>query len=346
MIIQIMHKQGYGKKRIARELGVSINTVRKYLEARDKPHYKQRPIKPMKLDPYCAYIKNRLEQAQPDWIPATVMFREIQKQGYSGGLSRLRSFMRQQKPQITESPVVRFETEPGKQMQVDWAEFRGGKNRLAAFVATLGFSRASYIHFVTDEKLGTLLRCHELAFDYFGSIPFEILYDNMKTVIVERNYYGEGKHRLQSGFWDFSKHCHFIPRVCRPYRAQTKGKVERFIRYLRYSFYLPIVSQLKAQGKIADVDTLNQEVLVWLNRVANQRTHATTEKIPLQQLTIEQPHLQSCVLPYRLNPLSGAIEDTAAQSRYQLGHSTMACAKNSLQHDLSIYDALLMEGCK
>lgn len=334
-MIQVMHKQGYSKKRIARELGVSINTVRKYIECDNAPSYRKRPLKPMKLDPYRAYIKKRLADAHPHWIPATVIYREIKNQGYTGKESLLRAYLRQQKPVAAEE-VIRFETACGQQMQVDWAEFRKGKNRLCAFIATLGYSRASYVEFVTDEKLPTLLKCHENAFDYFGGVPQEILYDNMKTVIVERDCYGEGKHRLQAGFWDFSKHYGFIPKVCRPYRAQTKGKVERFIHFLRYSFYYPLVGELKASGLLVDEATANYKVLSWLNEVANQRCHGTTGDIPFIRLQDEQSHLQSLPVSY-VNDSLQASEPSHYVDKY-------ADNEPPLQHPLWVYDALLQEG--
>ena len=340
MLIHIMHKQGYSKKRIARELGISINTVRKYLEHDSEPKYSKRPQKPMKLDPYRSYIKQRLNDAHPNWVPSTVIFREIKAMGYTGGQSMLRSYMRQQKPIVEEGEILRFETEPGKQMQVDWAEFRKGKDRLAAFIATLGYSRASYVEFVTNEKLPTLLQCHENAFDYFGGVTSEILYDNMKTVIIERDCYGEGKHRLQSGFWDFSKHHGFIPRVCRPYRAQTKGKVERFIHYLRYSFYNPLVGELKKYHIRPDVGIANHRVLQWLNTVANCREHATTKEVPFRRLEEEKEHFQSSMLSYTDGVSARAIDDNKCDPRLLGAHEDII----TLQHELSIYEQLFQEG--
>lgn len=335
MQIQIMYKQGYSKKRIARELGISINTVRKYLELKNRPGYSKRPPTAMKLDPYRSYIKQRIQDAHPHWVPATVMYRELQEQGYTGGQSMLRSYMRLQKPVAEEGEAIRFETQPGKQMQVDWAEFRKGKDRLAAFIATLGYSRTSYVEFVTNEKLQTLLSCHENAFEYFGGVPHEILYDNMKTVIIERNCYGEGKHRLQSGFWDFSKHHCFIPRVCRPYRAQTKGKVERFIHYLRYSFYNPLVGELKPHHIKPDSGIANQRVLKWLNTVANCRIHATTREVPFTRLQEEKKCLQPVAIHY-----SGVSPNTVVE----LNETPVVVNSNKygdiLQHELSIYEEL------
>ena len=339
MLIKIMYQQGKSKKAIARELGISINTVRKYIAVQAKPVYKQRIVKPSKLGPYREYIKQRISQAHPAWLPATVIFSEIKSQGYSGGISMLRQYMLTLKPEVKERPLQRFETEPGKQMQVDWAEFRRGQNRMAAFVATLGYSRASYVEFVSNEKLATLLSCHENAFDYFGGVPYDILYDNMKTVITARNYYGDGLHRLQSGFWDFSKHHGFRPRICRPYRAQTKGKVERFIHYLRYSFYQPLVAQLKGSSLCLDIAIANQKVLSWLNEVANQRIHGTTSCVPWVRLQEEQACLQPLTSAYQ-----GACITCDDSGSLPTSRIKNDCAGNdTIQHPLSDYATLLGE---
>ena len=140
------------------------------------------------------------------------------------------------RPKEVIEPTVRFETAPGEQMQVDWAVIRRGENRLSVFVATLGWSRATYVEFVTDERVETLIEAHENAFFAFGGVPREVLYDNMRTVVTDRDRYGPGLHRYNRTFLDLAHHCGFLPRLCRPYRAQTKGKVERFIGYLRKSF--------------------------------------------------------------------------------------------------------------
>lgn len=333
-MIQILHKQGYSKKHIARKLNLSINTVRKYIKSGKEPIYKSRPGKPLKLDPYKPYIIQRLNDARPHWIPSTVIYREIKSQGYPGGRTQLRDFMHTLKPKAEQS-LVRFETEPGKQMQVDWAIFRRGKDRLSAFIATLGYSRACYVEFVNDETLETLISCHQNAFEYFNGIPKTVLYDNMKTVIIQRNAYGVGEHRFQAGFWDYAKHTGFIPRVCKPYRAQTKGKVERFIHYLRYSFYYPLVGQLNGLGLFLDKDTANCHVLKWLNEVANQRLHATTNAIVFEQLQKEQKHLQPLTKPYVAIASKQQITET-----HQLKSLDMFDTEN-FQHDLSLYQQLI-----
>ena len=110
-------------------------------------------------------------------------------------------------------------------------------------------------------------------------MPREVLYDNMRTVVLERDGYGRGRHRFHPAFLDFARHCGFRPRLCPPYRAQTKGKVERFIRYLRQSFYVPLASRLAQEGLIVDRETANLAVKRWLREVANARVHGTTGEV-------------------------------------------------------------------
>ena len=121
----------------------------------------------------------------------------------------LKEFVASLRPVLAAEPVIRFETAPGEQMQVDWAVIRRGSNRLSVFVATLGWSRATYVEFVTDERVETLIDAHENAFLAFGGTPREVLYDNMRTVVLERHGYGRGHHRFHPGFLDFARHCGF-----------------------------------------------------------------------------------------------------------------------------------------
>ncbi len=334
MEIKILRRQGKSLRRIAHEVGMAVNTVRKYLQHEGRPFYKKRKKVETKLDPYKPYLQERVKQARPFCLPATVLLREIRDQGYRGGVTQLRLYLNSLTPVVCEE-VVRFETEPGAQMQMDWIEFRKGKNPLSAFVATLGYSRVSYVCFVENEKLSTLLQCHEDAFDYFGGIPSQALYDNMKTVILARDAYGLGKHRFNSGMLDFAKHHGFQLKVCRPYRAKTKGKVERFNRYLRYSFYNPLASRLKSAGLTLDVQTANMEVLKWLKETANQRVHGTTKEIPLERLERERSTLQPLGLPYRGDvSLARCVKEPEIKAPEWAPH-------NPLQHPLSVYDRIL-----
>jgi len=150
--IKVLSRQGKSIREIARMLGVSRNTVRRYLVQERLPKYKARAPRSAKLDPFKGYVRQRVTQAKPTWLPATVLLREIREQGYPGGISQLKAFLAPLKPAGREDagPVVRFETEPGRQMQVDFVVFRRKQQPLSAFVATLGYSRMSYVHFVPD----------------------------------------------------------------------------------------------------------------------------------------------------------------------------------------------------
>lgn len=292
MEIRILSRQGKGIREISRITGISRNTVRKYLRNdKEEPGY-ERPKRASKLDPFKSYLLGRVKAASPHRLPAPVLHREITALGYTGSERLLRSYLSSQLPKKEAEPVVRFETPPGQQMQADWCELRRGKNPLSAFVATMGYSRATFVKFVSSERFEVLRECHEEAFAHFGGVPREVLYDNMKTVVLERNTYGEGKHRFHSGLWDMARDFGFLPRLCRPYRAKTKGKVERFNRYLKYSFYVPLQSRLAQAGLTLDAATANAEVRKWLAEVANCRIHGETRKRPDEQLEIEQAELQ------------------------------------------------------
>jgi transposase len=141
--IQVLHRHGKGIREIARETGISGNTVRRYLRDDEATRYKSLPPKAAKLDPFKAYIVERLRAAAPERIPAKVLLTELRDRGYFGGYTMLKLFAASLRPKELAAPAVRFETEPGEQMQVDWATIRRGRNRLSVFVATLGWSRAS-----------------------------------------------------------------------------------------------------------------------------------------------------------------------------------------------------------
>lgn len=188
------------------------------------------------------------------------------------------------------------------------------------------------MEFVTNERFETLRACHLNAFEYFHGIPKTVLYDNMKTVVQQRNAYGAGLHRFHAGLWALARDLGFTPRLCQPYRAQTKGKVERFIRYLRNSFYIPLSTNLERAGLVLDLETANIEVRKWLREVANQRVHQTTQEVSYQRWKKEIDFLQAYVAqsyavsssPLPVTIMSPVIYETVC-----------------LQHSLETYDLLL-----
>lgn len=342
MEIRLLHRQGRSIRSIAHELGVSRQTVRKYLREPDKaPVYGPRSSRPSKLDAFKPYLLERICCAAPHWLPATVLLREIQERGYEGGITILKDFLARHKPQHTQPAVVRFETPPGAQAQIDWTVVRRGKNRLSAFVATLGYSRWTFVWFADNERFDTLVDAHKRFFDAIGGVPLSGLYDNMKTVIIDRDTYGPGKHRFNPAFADFAKHHGFIPDMCRPYRAQTKGKVERFNRYLKESFIWPLESRLKPAGLVLDAATANAEVGPWLRNIANARVHATTKEQPQHRFEEEKSFLLPRIRPW--NQLSACEQPQAVASmdlRYGLDRLERLVSAPVPQHDLSLYDSL------
>lgn len=342
--IQVLKKHGLSLRQIAAEVGCAVNTVRRHLALQAVPKYERKLTRPTKLAQFEQYLRDRHQAAQPDVIPATVLYREIAAQGYQGGMSQLRAFMRALRPAPPADPVVRFETAMGEQLQVDWVEFRKGEAPLHAFCATLGFSRASYVEFVSNMKVETLIACHERAFVAFGGVTRRVLYDNMKTVVLERDAYGDGEHRYHAGFLDYAKHSGFVIKLCQPYRAKTKGKVERFNGYLRRSFYVPLASRLAQSGQKLDVVTANVEVAHWLREVANARIHGTTGEPPADALKREVQHLQALPAPWRADIAAARPQPVAAPPSAPRPATVVSriAQPSPLQHPLQVYDALLV----
>jgi transposase len=324
--IRVLHRQGVPIRAIARQLKVSRNTVRRALRGQTSARYGPRRPRATKLGTHEAYLRERVASAGGLRLPATVLLREIQELGYRGGLTQLKVFLKSLTPSRREDPLIRFETEPGEQMQVDFVVFRRSGERLSAFVATLGYSRMSFVRFVADETWPTVKACLQAAFGYFGGVPGEVLFDNMKTVVLERDAYGRGQHRLHPGLLELSRDLGFAVRLCRPYRAKTKGKVERFNRYLRESFYNPLVTRLQARVPL-DATTANIEVFKWLRDVANVREHRGTKSRPLDRLKLEQQ---------RMLPYEPALVEVPAAPRV-----SVPLPVESLQHPLSVYGELL-----
>lgn len=298
MEIRILSRQGMGIRKIARELGVSRNTVRRYLRGEALKAVAQRgPGRPRKLEPYEDWLRRRVEGAAPIRLPATVLHREVQAMGFDGTERTVRRFVASLYPAAEPEPVVRFETAPGHQAQMDWGEYRLGRQKVYAFVGVLGYSRWLYVEYVDSMCSAVLIACHRRMFGAFGGVPREVLYDNMKTVVTERDAYGRGRHRFQSAIWGLAGDCGYRPRLCQPARPQTKGKVERSIDYIAKSFFYPYVTRLALDDRLPTLEELNAEALHWCGSVANVRLHGTTGERPVDRLVADQAGMQPYVAP-------------------------------------------------
>ena len=292
--IKVLARRGMSVRAIGRELRISRNTVRKYLRGEAVRPPGPGAGRPSKLGPYEHWLRTRVERARPIRIPATVLWREIRAMGFDGSERTVRRFVARLTPKPPPEPVVRFETRPGHQAQMDWGTYRLGGRRIYAFVGVLGFSRFMYIEYVDSMAAPVLVSCHQRMLAHFGGVPTEILYDNMKTVVTHRDAYGRGRHRFHDEIWDLAKGHGFRPRLCQPYRPQTKGKVERAVDYVANSFFHPLVTRLALDGVVPDLARLNAEALLWLAEIANVRTHGTTGERPIDRLLQDQ----SAMTPY------------------------------------------------
>ena len=266
--------KGYSIRRIAQEIGLARNTVRKYL--RGSPEAKPRKKRASKLDPF----KDQIWMEVDHLFNCQTMLERLRQMGYQGKGSILRDFVRPYRPaKRGRVPVLRYETGPGQQMQVDWGEFvyeeEGTRRRFYGFTAILSYSRMRFVCFFKRCHTQSLLRGLMEALQYFGGLPESILTDRMKSVLVRVE---DGVPQWNSLFEDFMSSVGIIPRVCKPYTPQTKGKVERTVAVIKQGFW-PGVS-------FTDLKDLNRQAKTWCDQ-QNRRSHRTTGVRPVDRLVEE-----------------------------------------------------------
>ena len=286
--INQLKREGLSILAISNLTGYDRKTIRKYLlKPAARPEYSSRPKAPGKLEPFKPYLEERLRAGV--WN-ARVLLRELRSRNYTGGYTIWTDWLRPQREAAYAVAVRRFETGPGKQAQVDWGHLgslrsEGGEQQLWGFTINLGYSRRMTGEAATDQKLGTLLRMHEAAFEELGGVPEEILYDRMKTIWTGTDERGE--IIWNAVFLDFARYWGFQPRLCRPYRAQTKGKIESGVKYVRRNFLCGLLG--REPGNLPD---LNAELRRWVAEVANQRVHGTTHEQVLERWKEDHANLQ------------------------------------------------------
>ncbi len=260
---KIMQEQGMTQREISLHLGVSDRTIRNYLKTNIAS--RKRKKRTSKLDPYKEIVGSII--AGDPHYNCELLFEKLISLGYAGKISILRDYVFEVRKRVLTDAVIRFETIPGLQAQVDWKEFGvqnidGNKMKLYAFVMVLGYSRTPFVCFTTSMRSEVLLRCHLEAFRFLGGVPHEILYDNMKTVFVSD---ASGEFKVNRDMLSFAAHYGFTPKRCRVRRPQTKGKVERTIGFVEANFW-PRVKDMDLS-----LNDLNVKALEWIESIMDKR---------------------------------------------------------------------------
>ncbi|USK34161.1 IS21 family transposase [Bacillus sp. F19] len=279
-MIKDMYKRGMSISDIARELELDRGTVRKYINSSVAPSKQKRTKTKSKLDSYKEYLHQRM--LEDGVFNGERLLDEIKQLGYTGGKTILKDYIKPFRDKEKKKYSVRYETLPGEQMQVDWKEIgeiilNGERIKLSMFVATLGYSRMKYAEFTTSQDQEHVLQCLISSFKYFGGVPQKILFDNMRTVTDGRE---QGIVKWNARFAEFAAYYDFIPKACKPYRAKTKGKVERAIQYITNSFYV---------GTTFDsIEDINLQVERWLDGIGNRKKNDTTGVPPQERWSEEK----------------------------------------------------------
>jgi len=281
--ILIMKRKGFSQRKIANKLGISRNTVKKYIDNAELPEKSQRKQRRKSLlDKYIGNIKAWLEEDNE--YKATWIYDHLVPMGFSGSYEIVKRKVQELKAERHKIAYMRFETEPGYQAQVDFGEFQvaeadGSVKKLYLFSMILGYSRRMYGELVERCDLPTFLDCHIRAFTYFGGAPAEILYDRMKNVYIGKI---AGKKKFNDSLMGFALHYGFKPEVAPSYAAWVKGKVERPYSFIREGFW-------RGYGFINTVSA-NRDLLDWLKK-KDERVHGTTHEVVIQRFRREEPHL-------------------------------------------------------
>lgn len=308
MNVRSLKKQGLSNREIARQLGMDRRTVARLAAADASPKRKGRD-RPSQLDPFKVTIDTWLE-SHPSLRASTILDR-LRPLGYEGGYTIVRQYVRSRKDAAARKATVRFETLPGYQAQVDFGavriEYLAGSALERFFILQMGFSRYRIVILCDDETRATLTSCLAAGFTELGGVPAELLLDNMKPV-VRRPRHGSGEVVFQEGWIAFCAHYGLLPRACAPYRAQTKGKVERLIS---------VVKGETAARTFLDRDHLAAEIASAAVRY-NSHVHGTTGMKPADRLELERDYLAT--LPATSYPLEPpAVRTVSAEALVSYG---------------------------
>jgi transposase len=283
MEIRAQLERGVYKKDIAKALGVDPRTVRRGLVRGGAPAVRRSGVRASKLDGYKSEVDGLIKEGV--WN-AVVILRILKERGYTGSYTILRDYMQPMRPLRAGLPTVRFETPPGRQMQTDWGEVWtvvGGRRTQVQFIANeLGWSRRFHFWSTDSQDAEHTYEGLIRGFEYLGGVPVEVLIDNQKTAVVSHRA-GE-RVVYNDGFLDLAGHYGFTPRACKPGRAQTKGKDERMVGYIKGNFF-------KRYRSFESLEHINALAERWLREEADLRLHGTVKEVVLERFERERSHL-------------------------------------------------------
>lgn len=285
-IVRLYHAEKWKVGTIARQLGTHHTTVRRVLEREGGAP--MRVNRPSIVDPYVPLIRETLEKYPK--LPASRLFQMARERGYQGSPDHFRRAVAQYRPRRVAEAYLRLRTLPGEQAQVDWGHF--GKlhvgqalRPLMAFVVVLSWSRRIFLRFYLDARMPSFLHGHVSAFEAFGGVPRVLLYDNLKSAVLERR--GDAV-RFNPTLLELAAHYRYEPRPVAVARGNEKGRVERAIRYVRSSFF--------AGREFTDLDDLNEQANTWCTGQASDRRCPEDERMTVRE-AYEQEHEKLLKLP-------------------------------------------------
>lgn len=310
-IRRLYEVEGFRVNTIARLLGVHHTTVSAVIERAGRPTGAPSEVRRRSsiLDPYMSLITETLKRYPT--LPATQLFEMLRRRGYPGGPDHLRHRVAELglRPRPSAEAFLRLRTLPGEQAQVDWGHFgsravEGGERRLYAFVMVLSYSRRIFLQFFYDARMVSFLTGHLMAFSFFEGVPRCLLYDNLKSAVLERR---ADAIRFHPRLLEVADHYGFEPRPVARYRGNEKGRVERAIRYIRTAFF-----PLRAEH---DIESLNREALEWCRQTASRRPWPQDRRRTVEQSYLEErSHLLK--LPGQPLPCHEQVEVAVRKSPY------------------------------
>jgi len=306
-ILRYFHAEHWRVGTIARQLGVHHSTVERVLTQSGVTRAAQRPRRRSLLDPFIPFITETLEQFPT--LTASRLYEMVKARGYSGGPDHFRHRLAHYRPRRTREAYLRLRTLPGEQAQADWAHFGkltigSAKRPLMAFVMVLSFSRHTFLRFYLHASLANLVRAHVNAFETFNGVPRTVLYDNMRSVVLERR---ADAIRFHPTLLELAAHYRYQPRPVAPARGNEKGRVERTIRFVRERFF--------AARRFADLDDLNVQAHQWCAHTAAERPCPEERTRSVRELFEEErEHLLE--LPEHPFPTEERLEVIVGKSPY------------------------------